>query len=218
MKNERSKYILLWILSVVPLVITLIFYNALPEKVPMHWNINGQVDSYSPKFPGAFFIPLMELAMTALFIYLPKLDPKKENYVKFRKTYTFFMFAMIVFFTVLQIVIISVSLGAAFIKVDVVVKLLVGLLFLIIGNIMPKLKHNYFMGIKTPWTLSNEAVWLKAHRHGGFIWFLTGILLIILAFIPGGVSAAVYFGLIIIAALEPILYSYLCYRKEVKES
>ena len=215
MKNERNIYRILWALSAIPLVVTLVFYNILPENVPMHWNINGQIDSYSPKFPGAFFIPLMELFMTALFIFLPKLDPKKENYSKFKKTYTIFMFVMVVFFTSLQLVILGVSMGADFIKVDTMVKLFVGLMILIIGNLMPKLKPNYFVGIKTPWTLSNESIWVKVHRHGGIVWFVTGILLILLAFVPGELSARVYFALIMIAAFEPVIYSYLCYRKEV---
>ncbi|MDF2524731.1 MAG: putative integral rane protein, partial [Clostridiales bacterium] len=169
----------------------------------------------SPKFPGAFFIPLMEIFMTLVFVFLPKFDPKKENYAKFNKAYTVFMFVMVVFFTAIQLVILGVSMGADFIKVDTIVKLLVGLLILIIGNLMPKLKHNYFMGIKTPWTLSSESVWLKTHRHGGVVWFAAGVLMVLLAFIPGQISAAAYFSITIIAALEPILYSFLCYRKEV---
>jgi uncharacterized membrane protein len=193
----------------------LIFYNRLPENVPMHWNVYGQIDSFSPKFPGAFFIPLMEIFMTLVFVFLPKFDPKKENYAKFNKAYTVFMFVMVVFFTAIQLVILGVSMGADFIKVDTIVKLLVGLLILIIGNLMPKLKHNYFMGIKTPWTLSSESVWLKTHRHGGVVWFAAGVLMVLLAFIPGQISAAAYFSITIIAALEPILYSFLCYRKEV---
>jgi uncharacterized membrane protein len=120
---------------------------------------------------------------------------------------------MVIFFAIIQFITLSISLGADF-KVDMVIKLMVGITFICIGNLMPKFKHNYFVGIKTPWTLANEAVWANSHRHGGFIWFVTGIGLVVLAFIPGSISAALYFSLIMIAAFEPIIYSYLSYRKE----
>jgi uncharacterized membrane protein len=216
-KNEKNILKILWILSFIPLLITIVFYNRLPEKVPMHWNIRGQIDAYYPKFPGAFIIPVMGLFITFLLQFLPKLDPRKENYSKFKKQYSVFMFVMIAFFIVIQLIIIGVSMGADFIRVDAIIKLFLGIMILIFGNFMPKLKHNYLMGIRTPWTLSSEPVWYKAHRHGGVVWFVTGIILIILAFIPGGISAAAYFSLIVIASIEPLIYSYLCYRKEIQE-
>ena len=145
---------------------------------------------------------------------LPKLDPKRENYDKFKPQYRFLKIFLLLFFAVVQFIVLGISLGADFIRVDLIIKLMVGIMLIVIGNLMPKLKNNYFVGIKTPWTLASESVWLKTHRHGGFVWFVTGLLLVILAFIPGSISAALYFSLIMVAAFEPIIYSYLCFKKE----
>ena len=178
MKDERLFIRIMWTIAVIPLLVTLAVFTRLPDLIPMHWNISGQIDAYYPKFPGAFLLPALGLVIVALMNILPNVDPKKENYVKFRSQYLFIRLFLVAFFAVIQFVVIAISLGADFIRVDLIVKLLVGIMFIVIGNLMPKLKHNYFVGIKTPWTLANESVWLRSHRHGGFVWFATGIVLV----------------------------------------
>ncbi len=214
MKDEKGKWLIMVVTAVIPLLVTAVLFNRLPDLIPMHWDVNGQIDAYYPKFPWAFMAPVIGILIVLFMDILPKLDPKRENYDKFKSQYQYIKIFMLLFFVVIQFITISVSLGAAFIKVDMIIKLMVGIMFIFIGNLMPKLKHNYFVGIKTPWTIANESVWLKSHRHGGFIWFATGFALFGLAFIPGSISAAIYFSLILIASFEPIIYSYLCFRKE----
>lgn len=218
MKIGKNKLVLICILSLIPSVITAAVFNKLPEQIPMHWDINGNIDSWYPKFPGAFLLPGITILAAFLFMVLPNLDPKKENYEKFKKSYFIIQIFMIAFFTVLQIVIISVSLGSEFISVDFIVKFMIGIMFIIFGYLMPNLKHNYFLGIKTPWTYASEEVWNMSHKHGGYIWFIAGFILCALAFVQAGISAAIYFSLIMIAAFEPIVYSYIAFRnlKNVK--
>jgi uncharacterized membrane protein len=213
MKNNKWD-VIIWLLALLPLFITWIVYNKLPDQVPMHWNFQGEIDAWYPKFPGAFILPGLVIVINALLVFIPRFDPRKDNYAKFEKQYRTFQVFFNVLFLVLQIVIVFVSLGAVFVKVDLIVKLLIAGMFVLIGNMMPKFKHNYFIGIKTPWTLANEDVWNKTHRHGGYIWFASGCVLVVLAIIPGTISAILYFAIILISALEPIVYSYMKFKQE----
>lgn len=216
MINERNMRRLIWAFALFPLLVTLIVFGRLPEEIPMHWNVHGDIDAFYSKLPWAFSLPLLGIIFTALFPVLSKIDPKKENYQKFKSQFLIIQLTLILFLAIMQGVIISISLGATFFSVDTLVKLLVGILIIILGNIMPKFKHNYFVGIKTPWTIANETVWAKTHRHGGYVWFIIGFLISILAFIPGTASAVVYFVLILGAAFEPIIYSWLKFKQEAK--
>ena len=162
----------------------------------------------------AFLIPLVGIAIAVLTTILPKIDPKKENYERFKSQYLDIRMILVVFFAMIQVVIISISMGATFIKVDMIIKLMVGILLMVLGNLMPKFKQNYFVGIKTPWTLANEVVWAKSHRHGGFVWFISGFVMCVLAFLPGTGSAVLYFSLVLIASIEPIIYSWIQFRRQ----
>ena len=214
MKNENSMMRLMWGISLLPVLVTVFVFGRLPEQIPMHWNIHGEINAWYPKFPGAFMIPGIGIVITIMATILPKIDPKKENYERFKPQYYIIRLILVVFFAILQMVIIFISMGATFIKVDTIVKLMVGILIIVLGNLMPKFKQNYFVGIKTPWTLANEVVWAKTHRHGGFVWFIIGLIMSVLAFLPGTGSAVVYFALILIASMEPILYSWIQFKRQ----
>lgn len=214
MKNENTMMRLMWAISFLPVLITIFVFARLPEMIPMHWNIHGEIDAWYPRFPWVFMIPVIGIAITVLATVLPKIDPKKENYERFKLQYLNIRLVLVVFSAIMQMMIISISMGATFIKVDTIVKLMIGILFIVLGNLMPKLKQNYFVGIKTPWTLANEAVWVKSHRHGGFVWFIIGFIMSVLAFMPGNGSAVVYFALVLIASVEPILYSWIQFKRQ----
>ena len=214
MKNEKTMVRLMWAISTLPAIVTMFVFDRLPEEIPMHWNIYGEIDAWYPKFPWAFMIPVIGILITIMVTVLPRIDPKKENYERFKAQYFIIRLILVVFFGIMQMVIISISLGATFIKVDTIVKLMIGILFIVLGNLMPKFKQNYFVGIKTTWTLANEVVWAKSHRHGGFVWFITGFVMSVLAFLPGKGSAVAYFALIFIASIEPILYSWIQFKRQ----
>lgn len=216
MKNERLMLNLMWAFIGLSFIVTWVAFNSLPALIPMHWNIHGEIDSWYPKFPWAFLLPVMGVVIAALVTVLPKIDPRRENYEKFRIQFIYIRLSLVIFFVIMQMVILASSLGANFLRVDTVVKFMVGILFVVLGNVMPKIKNNFFVGIKTPWTLTNNTVWAKTHRHGGFVWFIIGMLMSVLAFIPGTRSAAAYFILVAIAAIEPIVYSWLQYKREAQ--
>ncbi len=179
-----KKYGWSYLLIALSVLIGVFAYPYLPDQMPMHWNIHGEVDGYWDKQYAAFFPPLLMIVLMALFIFMPRIDPKKENYKKFSSSYTIFITIMNVFFLLLQSMTISYGLGVN-IDISLVVNLGIGLLFIVLGNYLPRIKHNYFIGIRTPWTLANEKTWRKTHQLSGKLFVMAGILLVAISFLPG---------------------------------
>ncbi|MBU1036550.1 SdpI family protein [Patescibacteria group bacterium] len=203
------------LIVLISIVLGFYFYSVFPDQVPVHWNVAGEIDRWGSKFEGAWLMPLIAIGMYILFLILPIIDPRKEKYNQFAKIYL--LFRMLILLMMLGIYLIASlnSLGHN-IRVEVWIPIVIGLSFIIIGNYMGKIKSNWFLGIRTPWTLSSETVWNKTHRLGGKLFMLMGILLIITPLLP---YHNIFFVLIIpvlIISLIPVVYSYLLYRKEKK--
>ncbi len=216
MENSRTKYILLYVLAALPLIVTLFVFNKLPDRIPMHWDVNGNVNGYGDKIPFAFILPLIPLATPAFMSLMARIDPRKANYSVFMGSYYIVQLLLVLIFVSLNFITISVALGYAVVKVDTFIKLIIGLLITVIGNLMPKFKHNYFVGIKTPWTLASEEVWFKTHRIGGMLWFFGGILMMALAFVPGRISAVLYIAIVLATSLVSLVYSYIEFSRAKK--
>jgi uncharacterized membrane protein len=195
-------------------VVCLYFYPSLPDKMPIHWNSKGEIDGYSGRLIGTFGIPLMNLVFYFLFIFLPYLDPKKENYVKFAGAYKLIRYSFHILFICIQASILMVALGHA-VNVGMFVGVAVSLLFIVIGNVMGKFKHNYFVGIKTPWTLANEEVWTKTHRMAAPLWVVGGIILGVFAVILDGKSSFSIVVLIVVSMISivPMVYSFVIFKQ-----
>lgn len=212
-KEELKKdwYLLLLILAM--FVVSIVVYADLPNKIPMHWNLKGEVDNYANRFWGAFMMPIINIGVLLLMLYTPVIDPSKENYASFKSSYRIIRSGLIIFFAVLHFIILAYSLGYE-LDIAKIVVLIVGVLFLILGNYMPRVRHNYFLGIKTPWSLANEKVWRKTQRFGGKLFLLSGIILMISLFF----TEQTRFIILLICALGSTIlstiYSYIIYRKE----
>ena len=152
------------------------FYSNFPDKVPIHWNVAGEVDRYGSRTIGAFLFPAIILGMYLMFLGIPYIDPKKERYTQFKRVYHVFKNLLIVFMTAMYFITSFNALGYD-ISVATWIPLMVGALFVFLGNYMSKLKPNWFMGIRTPWTLSSEEVWNKTHRLGGKVFIGGGVIL-----------------------------------------
>ena len=200
------------ILIIATLAAAAYFYPQLPERVPSHWNIQGRVDGYSSRFWGAFGIPLMNAGIYLMMVFLPLIDPRRENYVKFAATYRILRLVLVCFFTGLYVVVILASLGYP-VAVNRLVPLGVSLLFIVIGNYMGRFKHNYFVGIRVPWTLASEEVWRKTHRLAAPMWVIAGLLGIVGAIIGGAVVMWLLLVPLALATIIPIAYSYLIYKQ-----
>lgn len=187
-------------------------YPFLEESIPIHWNASGEIDGYGNKL-WIFMEPAFILLLTILMEITRKVDPKRSSYNKFEGSYGGLKIAIALLLLAVQILTIAVCFGAK-VQIATVLPLLVGILFCYIGNMMPKIKHNYFVGVKTPWTLNDPEVWFRTHRFAGKIWFVGGIFIIFTAFLPGSAKFVALFTAAIIMAAIPMIYSYLISRKE----
>jgi uncharacterized membrane protein len=187
-------------------------YDKLPDLVPSHWNFRGEIDAYSSRFWGAFGIPLLNAGIYIMMLLLPLIDPRRENYQKFAGAYRVFRMVFVVFMTGVYLLVIVSAFGAR-IPVDRLMMGGISLLFLILGNYMGQIRHNYFVGIRTPWTLANEQVWQKTHRLGGRLWVAAGLIGLGAALF-GGIAGGIILGLSLGAAtIIPIVCSYIEYKK-----
>lgn len=178
MKNKKA-ILLMWLLALAPLAMVAFFWNRLPEQVPIHWGTNGQVDNYAAK-SYLWALCAISPVLALLFQALPRLDPKRENYPKFQGTYDLVctLFPCIMLFV--MGVTISEALNPGDLSVGRLIMGAVSVIFIIIGNIMGKLKSNWFMGFRTPWSLSDPDVWVKTNRMGGWVFFLDGLVTLVL--------------------------------------
>jgi uncharacterized membrane protein len=193
-------------------VITLVAYPVMPDLVASHWNAAGELNGTMPKFWGLLLIPLLMLAFCALFAVLPRIDPLRQNYQKFQDYYEGFVLIFAVFFLIIQIQIILWGLGIP-VSPNLVMPVLIGGLFIYLGFLLEHAEPNWFVGIRTPWTLSSPSVWRKTHLLGGKLFKLAGVVSII------GVLAGRYAFLFILipviaVAMFTVVYSYIEFRKE----
>jgi uncharacterized membrane protein len=208
----RSEAICL-LLLVAMFVAAGVTWSSAPDRIPAHWGTSGEPDRYAGKFEGLLGPPLMALGIYILFLVLPRIDPRKENYARFQGVYTVLKTLMVAFMAGLLGIVV---LWARGVQVDtgVAVMLMAGLLIMVIGNFMGKVRPNWFVGIKTPWALSSEESWNKTHRLGGKLFVIWGLALAIAAPFHNALAfsalSAGMLGLIVCL----YLYSYLIWRKD----
>jgi uncharacterized membrane protein len=207
-----KKHWYFFLLVIISVGISIWAYPQLPDQVPTHWNFSGEVDGYSSKLFAVLFCPILLTVIYGILLGAAKIDPRKENYEKFAGAYRIFVNATLTFLAAIHIAVIFSGLGHH-VKMDWIVNIGLGLLFIILGNYMPKVKVNYFMGIRTPWTLANETVWARTHRFGGKVFFIGGIIMIVSAFAPSSIRAVLLIASIVCIAVVPMVYSYAVYKK-----
>lgn len=202
------------ILVAVALAISLAAYGRLPDPMPVHWDIHGQVDGYGSRIVGAFLNPLIMLAIALLIPVLPKIDPRGKSYDKFMPTYFTMMNATITLLFVIHIVALGSAMGLN-IPILRLIPAAFGSLFIVLGNLLPRVRPNWMVGIRTPWTLSSDRVWERTHRVGGYLMMGAGVILVVATpFVPAAAAIALIMGGVIVAALGSVIYSYVAWRQE----
>lgn len=193
-------------------VIGIYFYPQMPEKIASHWNAQGQVDGYMSKFWGLFLMPIISIGLFFLFILIPKIDLLKSNVQQFKKYFDRFVILIIVFLFYIYLLTIFWNLGKRF-DIGQFIAPALGILFYYSGILIKNAKRNWFIGIKTPWTLSSDNVWNKTHKIGGKLFKIAGAIAFCGIFFP---SYAIFFVLIpvILFTIYIIIYSYFEYQKE----
>ena len=210
----QKSHFLIIILILISFGIGAYFFPQMPEKMASHWNTKGEVDGYMSKFWGLFLMPIILLGLFLLFILIPKIDPLKENIAKFRKYFDGFIVLITLFLFYIYLLSIAWNLGKRFNMGQMMMPAL-GMLFYYCGILTENAKRNWFIGIKTPWTLSSERVWNKTHKIGGKLFKAAGLIAFLGIFFP---NYAFYFILVpaLLVAFYTIIYSYFEYQKETK--
>lgn len=190
-----------------------VLFDRLPDQVATHWGVDGQPDGYSSRAVAAFLLPGFILLLAGLFQVLPRLDPLKRAYTETSSPYWVIANATLLFTAVLHVALLGFAVGWP-VRIATVVPVGVGGLFVIIGLLMERMPPSWFMGIRTPWTLSSEAVWLRTHQVGGVCFIVAGILLVVAGFVhPEGLLMTLMV-LAAVSAAIPVAYSYVAWRAE----
>jgi len=201
------------VIAAVAVGVSIWAYPQLPPTVATHWNLRGTADGFSSRAVAISIIPVVILLMTGLFNVLPRLDPRHENYSRFIGTYWLIANAVIVFMLVAHGMIIATGLGYS-VRIDRLMPIGVGVLFIVLGNYLTRVEPNWFVGIRTPWTLSSDTVWRKTHRTGGWLMVIGGLVVAACAFLPHGAFLPLFITAIVIMAVIPIVQSYVLWKRE----
>ena len=209
MKNKKT-LVITSLICLLPIIVGALVYKRLPETIATHFDLNGNPDGWSSRAFAVFGLPAILLAVNLLLPFMLRADPKHEN-----------MSGALVNITIWTIPVLSLlcsglTLGRALgydVRIERVLPVFMGVLFILIGNYLPKTKQSYTMGIKLPWTLASEENWNRTHRLAGFLWVLGGVYFIVMSFIGWSVPAFVL--PLAVMVLVPMAYSYLLYRKGI---
>lgn len=207
----KKQTIFLLILCALSFIGHLFVLPLLPDEVPIHWNVYGEVDNWAGKF-STLFLALLPALMLVLFLVIPRIDPRGKSYEKHQKAYQVFITMMILFLTALLWVTNAASLGYP-VPIGRLVPIGCGIILITVGNYMPQLRNNYTMGIKNPWTLESEWVWKKTHAAGGIVFCIMGFVMILSGFFTAGWMAKISLGVILLGVFGLEAYSYLLYQK-----
>ncbi|MEK7330470.1 MAG: SdpI family protein [Candidatus Eisenbacteria bacterium] len=184
MKLSWKSEVTMWVLLAGMFTLAAITWRWAPARIPVHWNMNMQVDRYGGRFEGLLGIPLVAFGLYLLLLLLPRIDPGRANYAGFRGAFTTLRIVLVAFMAAIY-GIIHLWLRGNEVNMGTVVPLLLGALFIVTGNLLGKLRPNWFVGIRTPWTLSSKDSWVRTHRAGGWVFIVAG-----LAFMAAGVLHA----------------------------
>ncbi|MBN1377526.1 SdpI family protein [Candidatus Woesearchaeota archaeon] len=211
MKKTNIITILLILISFISAVY---LYPRMPGQMASHWNAQGQVDGYMPKFWGLFLLPLIILGLFLLFLLIPKIDPLKGNIKKFRRYYDLFILFMVIFMLYIYFLIILWNFNVLFDMNRLLIPAM-GLLFFYAGVLTENAKMNWFVGIRTPWTLSSEKVWNKTNRLGGKLFKIAALIAFLGFFFPD-YSVLLIMIPVLSLVIFAVLYSFFEYKKEKK--
>ena len=216
MKAYKKTIILTFILTLLPTLAGLLLWNQLPDKIPSHWGFSGQIDGWSSKPKAVFMMPCIMALGQLVLVFCTFADPKAKNIHK--KPLTVSMWLLPIVSIIMNGASYMIALGKK-INMTSVMLLIIGLIFILLGNYLPKLQQNYTVGIKVAWALEDADNWERTHRFGGKLLLLGGVVLILLSLLTGSIlddSVSLVITIVIAAAcsLVPVIYSYIIYKKK----
>lgn len=214
--TTRTTTIIVLILIAAATIAGLVLWNQFPDPMASHWNVNDQVDGYIPKFWGVFMMPLVNLGLFLLFLVIPLIDPLKANIAKFRGVFNVFIAFIIGYMTYVHALTLLWNLGYTDFGIGNAMLPAIGLLFIVIGFLIRRSKRNWFIGIRTPWTLSSDSVWDETHRIGGILFTISGVIAIVGGLFGGMVAFWSLLIPIFGSTIFLFVYSYVLYQRETR--
>ncbi|HEV7991764.1 MAG TPA: SdpI family protein [Gemmatimonadaceae bacterium] len=202
------------LLTAVGVLMTLAVYPRLPETIAVHWDLDGNPNGWMPRAIGAFFAPVFLLLLWGLLRLAPRMDSREEHSRRFSEAYETIVASALLLVLATHGIVLAIALGHH-VPVGRIVPALVGALFVVIGNVMPRTRANWWFGVRTPWTLSSDRVWERTHRLAGYSMTVAGVVMIVTGLVlPSTLGAPVMIAAAVGSVIAPAVYSYLTWRRE----
>jgi uncharacterized membrane protein len=210
--TTKNSYLIIAGITLMSLVIGFYFYPLFPAEVASHWGLNGEVNGYMSKFWGLFLMPFLMVFFSALLFLLPKIDPLKENVASFRKYYDGVVVGIVLFLFYIHLLTIAWNIDYRFDMGKMIVPPLVFMWYML-GVALPNIKQNWFMGIRTPWTLASVRVWDETHKWSGKLFRYSAFVALVGFFLPSYLMFWFLLVPIVVSSIGSVAYSYILFKK-----
>ena len=214
--STRNTIIVVSVLVVLATLVGIALWDRLPGQMASHWDVHDQVNGYMPRFWSVFLMPLLATGLFLLFLAIPNIDPLKANIAQFRETFNLFIVLFVGFMLYVYFLTLLWNLGYTGFNMSEALLPSLGVLFFFLGYLMRKSKRNFFIGIRTPWTLSSDQVWEDTHRLGSVLFMISGALAFLGSFAGGMTAFWFIFAPMMVSVLITLVYSYLLFQKEIR--
>ncbi|UJF32027.1 SdpI family protein [Paenibacillus hexagrammi] len=203
---------ILLFIALIPLIVGFVVYDKLPVQMASHYDLSGHVNGYMNK--TGFFIMMACVNLFLMFTLkvVPQIDPRANNYAKFTDVYELFRFVISLFMSSIFIMVLLNNVGYD-ISMNTVLLMSLGILWTVFGNYLGRIRSNFTLGIRTPWTLANQEVWNRTHRFAAPLWVICGVIMIVSAFMDSGYTLYILLAALVLSVLLPIVYSYSLFHK-----
>lgn len=207
----------LWLLLVAMFTVAALSWHVVPDHMPVHWGLSGQPDRWGGRFEGLLLLPLVGVAVYLVLLAAPRIDPGRANYASFAGAYATVRLVVLVAMLAIQVMMVLAARGRE-VDMGAWVPLIVGGLFTVLGSLFGKLRPNWFIGLRTPWTLSSKQSWDRTHRAGGWLFILFGLLLMSLALGRPVWLVITVLGVIAAGVIGLVVYSYVVWRDDPEKT
>jgi uncharacterized membrane protein len=213
--KTRTTLILLLVVFLAALLAGLILYPRLPALVPSHWNMQGDVDGWTSRLGAVLLMPAIMIGTLLLLLVIPAIDPLKKNIAQFRGVYNGFLVVFTMFMLYIHALTLAAGLGSVFNMTQVILPA-IGVFIYYTGVLLKQARRNFFIGIRTPWTLSSDTVWEKTHQLGSLLFKISGVLAILGILLPK-YGFWLLMAPLLLSSLVAVVYSYFLFRRETIE-
>jgi uncharacterized membrane protein len=200
-----------WAIVAAMFAIAALAWQTTPDRVPVHWDAAGNVNGYGGRFEGLLVEPLIAAGINLAMLFLPRLDPGRANYANFQTAYDTIRATVIAVQAAVYAVTVLAIRGSG-VNIGIIIPVILGVVMIVIGNVMPKLRPNWFVGIRTPWTLSSKIAWDRTHRYGGLLFVASGMILMLGVLLPPQLRVVVWLPTIFGLVLGLYVFSYFASR------